>query len=109
MRIVALIFLEPEQHRPERLAAYADVTIGGTPAGRVTIELFADIVPKTAENVRQFFTGEYRYATWHTLMIQQYYSLSSGQRHRQQVLCADETCSLWGTKAVAFIGSSRAS
>lgn len=38
----------------------ADVTIGGTPAGRVQIELFADIVPKTAENVRQFFTGEYR-------------------------------------------------
>ena len=39
---------------------FADVTIGGTPAGRVTIELFADVVPKTAENVRQFFTGEYR-------------------------------------------------
>ena len=40
----------------------SDVTIGGTPAGRVQIELFADTVPKTAENVRQFFTGEYRYA-----------------------------------------------
>ena len=39
----------------------ADVTIGGTPAGRVQIELFADVVPKTAENVRQFFTGDYRY------------------------------------------------
>ncbi|NCA71979.1 MAG: peptidylprolyl isomerase [Sphingobacteriia bacterium] len=35
-----------------------DVTIGGEPAGTVTIELFADVVPKTAENFRALCTGE---------------------------------------------------
>ena len=50
----------PAPTRPKS-SGLADVTIGGTPAGRVQIELFADVVPKTAENVRQFFTGEYRY------------------------------------------------
>jgi peptidyl-prolyl isomerase H (cyclophilin H) len=28
--------------------------------GRVIIELFADVVPKTAENFRQFCTGEFK-------------------------------------------------
>ena len=35
-----------------------DVTIGGEPAGTITIELFADSVPKTAENFRALCTGE---------------------------------------------------
>lgn len=35
-----------------------DVSIGGKPAGTVTIELFADTVPKTAENFRALCTGE---------------------------------------------------
>ena len=51
----------PDKQQPKSVSESADVTIGGTPAGRVTMELFADIVPKTAENVRQLFTGEYRY------------------------------------------------
>eukprot|EP00347_Sterkiella_histriomuscorum_P000983 403373782 len=33
---------------------------GGFAAGRVKMELFADVVPKTAENFRQFCTGEFR-------------------------------------------------
>jgi len=37
---------------------FFDITIGGKPAGRVTIELFADVVPKTAENFRALCTGE---------------------------------------------------
>ncbi|GAV87615.1 Pro_isomerase domain-containing protein, partial [Cephalotus follicularis] len=40
---------------------FFDVTIGSIPAGRIKMELFADIAPKTAENFRQFCTGEYRY------------------------------------------------
>jgi len=40
--------------------ARTDITIGGAPAGRVQMELFADLVPKTAENFRQFCTGEFR-------------------------------------------------
>ncbi|GJV88116.1 peptidyl-prolyl cis-trans isomerase CYP22 [Tanacetum coccineum] len=39
---------------------FFDVTIGTIPAGRIKMELFADIVPKTAENFRQFCTGEFR-------------------------------------------------
>lgn len=38
----------------------ADVSIGGQPAGRVHMELWADIAPKTAENFRQLCTGELR-------------------------------------------------
>lgn len=30
----------------------------GKPIGRITFELFADVVPKTAENFRVFATGE---------------------------------------------------
>jgi peptidylprolyl isomerase len=35
-----------------------DVTIDGKPAGTITFELFADTVPKTAENFRALCTGE---------------------------------------------------
>jgi peptidylprolyl isomerase len=35
-----------------------DVSIGGEPAGTLTLELFADTVPKTAENFRALCTGE---------------------------------------------------
>ena len=37
---------------------FFDVSIGGQPAGRIVFELFADVVPKTAENFRALCTGE---------------------------------------------------
>jgi len=37
---------------------FFDVAIGGVPKGRITFELFADAVPKTAENFRCLCTGE---------------------------------------------------
>lgn len=37
---------------------FFDMEIGGTPAGRVTFELYKDVVPRTAENFRQLCTGE---------------------------------------------------
>jgi peptidylprolyl isomerase len=37
---------------------FLDITINGEPAGRLTFELFADVVPKTAENFRALCTGE---------------------------------------------------
>jgi cyclophilin family peptidyl-prolyl cis-trans isomerase len=38
---------------------YFDLDVGGKPQGRVTFELFADVVPKTAENFRALCTGEH--------------------------------------------------
>jgi len=45
---------------PTNPVVFFDLTIGGAPVGRVQMELFADLVPKTAENFRQFCTGEFR-------------------------------------------------
>ncbi|GJJ70599.1 peptidyl-prolyl isomerase H (cyclophilin H) [Entomortierella parvispora] len=39
---------------------FFDISIGDRPAGRMKMELFADVVPKTAENFRQLCTGEYK-------------------------------------------------
>ena len=39
-------------------SVYFDITIGDKAAGRLTFELFADVVPETAENFRALCTGE---------------------------------------------------
>ncbi|PHH81070.1 hypothetical protein CDD80_3352 [Ophiocordyceps camponoti-rufipedis] len=41
-----------------RPRVFFDVTVGGKPAGRITMELYSDLVPKTAENFRCLCTGE---------------------------------------------------
>jgi peptidylprolyl isomerase len=41
-----------------RPKTFFDITIGGKPAGRLVMELYSDIVPKTAENFRALCTGE---------------------------------------------------
>jgi hypothetical protein len=38
---------------------FFDITAGGSPLGRITMELRADVVPKTAENFRALCTGEF--------------------------------------------------
>ncbi|XP_005800156.1 peptidyl-prolyl cis-trans isomerase H [Xiphophorus maculatus] len=45
---------------PNNPIVFFDITIGGQDVGRMKVELFADVVPKTAENFRQFCTGEFR-------------------------------------------------
>ena len=37
---------------------FFDMSVGGQSAGRIVMELFADIVPRTAENFRALCTGE---------------------------------------------------
>lgn len=47
-------------HTDTNPIVFLDVSIDGVETGRITLELFADVCPKTAENFRQFCTGEYR-------------------------------------------------
>lgn len=37
---------------------YMDVSIGGEMEGRIVVELFADVLPRTAENFRALCNGE---------------------------------------------------
>jgi len=45
---------------PNNPVVFFDISIGGQDQGRVKMELFADVVPKTAENFRRFCTGEFK-------------------------------------------------
>lgn len=53
---------------------FFDIQINSQPAGRVVFELFADEVPKTAENFRQLCTGEagfgYKSSSFHRVIPQ---------------------------------------
>ncbi|WEH42746.1 peptidylprolyl isomerase [Streptomyces sp. NBC_01218] len=40
------------------IKTYFDITINDEPAGRITFNLFDDVVPKTVENFRALSTGE---------------------------------------------------
>ncbi|KAK2759057.1 Peptidyl-prolyl cis-trans isomerase H [Arachnomyces sp. PD_36] len=44
--------------KPPNPIVFFDLTLGGEPLGRIKMELFANITPRTAENFRQFCTGE---------------------------------------------------
>ncbi|PTD02934.1 Peptidyl-prolyl cis-trans isomerase D [Fusarium culmorum] len=43
---------------PARPRVYFDISLGGKSVGRITMELYADLVPKTADNFRSLCTGE---------------------------------------------------
>jgi len=43
---------------PSNPRVFFDVSLGGSRLGRILLELFADVVPKTAENFRALCTGE---------------------------------------------------
>lgn len=48
---------QPAPNRPNP-RVFFDITVGGNSVGRVVMELFADVTPKTAENFRALCTGE---------------------------------------------------
>ncbi|KYF43872.1 U-snRNP-associated cyclophilin family protein [Toxoplasma gondii ARI] len=45
---------------PDNPVVFFDISIGSHEAGRIKIELFKNLAPKSAENFRQFCTGEFR-------------------------------------------------
>jgi cyclophilin family peptidyl-prolyl cis-trans isomerase len=51
---------------------FFDMTADGKPLGRITMELFADVCPKTAENFRALATGEkgfgYKQSSFHRVI-----------------------------------------
>ncbi|KAK6541201.1 Peptidyl-prolyl cis-trans isomerase H [Orbilia ellipsospora] len=58
---MAAIKTETPLSNPSNPVVFFDVALGGTngePLGRIKMELFADTTPLTAENFRQFCTGE---------------------------------------------------
>ncbi|XP_022660834.1 peptidyl-prolyl cis-trans isomerase H-like [Varroa jacobsoni] len=59
-KMVSWTQIQAQLRDPNNPVVFFDITIGTTEVGRMVIELFADVVPKTAENFRQFCTGEYR-------------------------------------------------
>eukprot|EP00123_Amoebidium_parasiticum_P013729 comp22119_c0_seq2/m.32332 comp22119_c0_seq2/g.32332 ORF comp22119_c0_seq2/g.32332 comp22119_c0_seq2/m.32332 type:complete len:199 (-) comp22119_c0_seq2:320-916(-) len=70
-------FLVPRNHFTVKMAnpkVFFDMTVGGAPAGRVVMELRADVVPKTAENFRALCTGEkgfgFKNSTFHRVIPQ---------------------------------------
>jgi peptidylprolyl isomerase len=49
---------EDYEGKPKNSQVFFDVSIGGQNAGRITMKLYYDVVPRTAENFRALCTGE---------------------------------------------------
>ncbi|EER01895.1 cyclophilin, putative [Perkinsus marinus ATCC 50983] len=45
---------------PENPVVFMDVSVGGSAIGRIRMELYKDVAPKTVENFRQLCNGEFK-------------------------------------------------
>ncbi|KAG5670046.1 hypothetical protein PVAND_000332 [Polypedilum vanderplanki] len=52
--------IQSQLMHPDNPVVFFDISIGNNDIGRIIIELYSHEVPKTAENFRQFCTGEYK-------------------------------------------------
>lgn len=50
--------LAEKLRHPDNPVVFFQMAAGGAPIGTIKMELFADVVPRTAENFRQLCTGE---------------------------------------------------
>ena len=48
--------IQSQLRSPNNPVVFFDVSVGSTEIGRILIELFSDVTPKTAENFRQLCT-----------------------------------------------------
>lgn len=60
VRSLSYNHLMPKLRNPNNPICFFDIQIGTNDVGRISFELFADVTPKTAENFRQFCTGEFK-------------------------------------------------
>merc|ERR1712025_681112 len=59
IKLIVTDFIRLSKHKFKMVVeCFFDVTIGGSPAGRIVMELRDDVVPKTVENFRALCTGE---------------------------------------------------
>ena len=56
--VAGILAAQEKPAGPANPKVFFDITIGDEKAGRIVMELFADVVPKTAENFRQLATHE---------------------------------------------------
>ena len=52
--------IQSQLRNPNNPVVFFEMAVGPTQIGRILMELYADTTPKTAENFRQFCTGEYK-------------------------------------------------
>lgn len=60
VRSLSYLQLQSKLKNQNNPVCFFDIRIGNVDVGRISFELFADVTPKTAENFRQFCTGEYK-------------------------------------------------